>query len=86
MIQLRVTWSPDGTVVERVENGSVASTATYASNDQALAGIEIALASLERAYLFPGMTDVQIETEMLARGIEQALARKSCRRAESQNE
>ena len=79
MVQLRVTWSPDGTLVERLENEVVASSGTYGSVEQAIEGIRIMLASIERDYLFPGMTDVEIETEMLARGIEEGLDRRERR-------
>ena len=76
MIQLRVSWTPDGPIVERLENGTVVATASYPSIDGAIEGVRMALEMLEKDYLFPGMTDAQIEMEMLARGFEDRLHEK----------
>jgi hypothetical protein len=78
MVQLNMRRTPDGTVVERLVNGERVATGTYASVADAVEGIRIELAAVERAYHFPGMTDSQAEVEEFAGEVERALDRR-CR-------
>ena len=73
----RIRWTPDGSVIERWVDGEHKATGTHADAVAALAGVLDCSNAAERAYLFSGKTDTEIDLEMLARSIEDGLANSS---------
>lgn len=67
---LHAQFTPDGVLVERYVDGSRVATALYPTIEDAVAGIEITLKMAERDYLFPAMTDTEVEMELFARAVE----------------
>jgi hypothetical protein len=73
MVELRIRWTLQGVVIERFVDGVPVARVTTDEIDKAIGSVKIELEMARRMELFPGMTDDEIEVELLARGIKAGL-------------